>query len=95
MLATFFCFDAKICHVELDSYIQAPIREDLLSKMVFVAGPRQVGKTTCSPTNSRDLPDGGYFHWDNREDRREIRAPVAWRGLCALDELHKWRGWKN
>ncbi len=40
---------------------------------------------------------GAYLSWDNREDRREIRA-ARWPGgdaLVVLDELHKWRPWKS
>jgi hypothetical protein len=33
-------------------YLEAQIRKDLAKKMVFVAGPRQVGKTTLA----RSLP---------------------------------------
>ena len=29
-------------------YLSAPIRDDLRSKMVFLGGPRQVGKTTLA-----------------------------------------------
>jgi len=37
------------------------------------------------------------LNWDNRDDRREIRA-ARWpggRALVVLDELHKWRSWKG
>jgi predicted AAA+ superfamily ATPase len=40
---------------------------------------------------------GQYLIWDNRQDRRELRA-ARWPGgdaLVVLDELHKWRGWKG
>jgi predicted AAA+ superfamily ATPase len=78
-------------------YLESAIREDLAEKMVFVAGPRQVGKTTLA-RRILDLEGPGvYLNWDNREDRREIRAahwPAA-RALIVLDELHKWRQWKG
>jgi predicted AAA+ superfamily ATPase len=32
----------------LARYLEAPIREDLSQKMVLLAGPRQVGKTTLA-----------------------------------------------
>jgi len=32
----------------LPRYLQAPLTADLTEKMVFVAGPRQVGKTTLA-----------------------------------------------
>jgi predicted AAA+ superfamily ATPase len=44
------------------------VESDLLRKMVFVAGPRQVGKTTLA----RSLPGAadGYRNWD-------VAAPAA------------------
>jgi len=78
-------------------YIEAPIAADLPGKMVMVAGPRQVGKTTLARRVLAAWPDGAYLSWDNRADRREIRA-ARWPGgeaLVVLDELHKWRGWKG
>jgi len=43
-------------------YLLPQIKTDLGRKMVFVAGPRQVGKTTLA----RSLPGGaaGYLNWD-------------------------------
>lgn len=78
-------------------YLEAPIREDLAAKMVFLAGPRQVGKTTLARAILAEQPAGVYLSWDNRADRKEIRA-ARWPGgeaLVVLDELHKWRGWKG
>ena len=62
--------------------------------MVFVAGPRQVGKTTLA----RMLPGGprGYLNWDVAEDRERIllrELPPA--KLWVFDEIHKYRGWRN
>ena len=81
----------------LRRYLQTAIGEDLPRKMVFVAGPRQVGKTTLAKSILESFGTGVYLSWDNREDRREIRA-ARWPGgeaLVVLDELHKWRGWKS
>jgi predicted AAA+ superfamily ATPase len=78
-------------------YLEAAIREDLESKMVLLAGPRQVGKTTLARRTLVGVESQAYLSWDNREDRREIRA-ARWPGgkaLVVLDELHKWRGWKG
>lgn len=78
-------------------YLEAPAAADLAHKMVLVAGPRQVGKTTLARRLLEHAADGLYFSWDNRADRREIRA-ARWpggRALVVLDELHKWRGWKS
>lgn len=78
-------------------YIEKPIREDLADKMVFLAGPRQVGKTTLAQQILSASGAGIYLNWDNRADRREIRAArwPAGKALVVLDELHKWRPWKS
>jgi len=78
-------------------YLEPAIREDLAAKMVLLAGPRQVGKTTLARRILRERESGVYLSWDSREDRRDIRA-ARWpggRALVVLDELHKWRGWKG
>jgi hypothetical protein len=78
-------------------YLERAIQEDLQTKMVFLAGPRQVGKTTLARHVLETLGGGTYLSWDNREDRAEIRA-ARWPGgnaVVVLDELHKWRGWKR
>ncbi len=62
--------------------------------MVFVAGPRQVGKTTLA----RNLPDGeaGYLNWDVPEHRdRILRRELPQAPLWVLDEIHKYRTWRN
>lgn len=78
-------------------YLEEPIRADLADKMLFLAGPRQVGKTTLARRILESAGAGTYLSWDNREDRKEIRA-ARWPGgqvLVVLDELHKWRPWKS
>lgn len=77
--------------------LEPVIRQDLGDKMVFLAGPRQVGKTTLARRVLEGWNEGAYLSWDSREDRREIKA-ARWPGgeaLVVLDELHKWRGWKG
>ena len=78
-------------------YLEPFVRDDLGEKMVFLAGPRQVGKTTLARRLLQGEPSGLYLNWDNRDDRREIREsrwPAA-PSLVVLDELHKWRQWKG
>ena len=75
-------------------YLAEQVKRDLARKMVFVAGPRQVGKTTLA----RMLPGArrGYLNWDVAEDRERIlqrELPPA--KLWVLDEIHKYRGWRN
>ena len=54
-------------------YLQEIIEQDLAEKMVFLTGPRQVGKTTLAKIFLRG-PDDRYYNWDLREDRKFIRA---------------------
>jgi len=78
-------------------YLEPPIAADLRRKMVFVAGPRQVGKTTLAKRILAGWQTGIYLNWDNREHRAELRTPrwPAEESLIVLDEIHKWRGWKR
>lgn len=79
-------------------YCEPYIHQDLTKKMVFLAGPRQVGKTTLSKNLLvGDWKTGQYFNWDVDEDRRAILAK-QWRSespLVIFDELHKYERWKN
>lgn len=83
--------------MERERYLEKPIHEDLDSKMVFLAGPRQVGKTTLARRVLGKWGSGAYLSWDNRADRAAMRAAQwpAGKALVVLDELHKWRGWKR
>ncbi|MBL7003711.1 MAG: ATP-binding protein [Gammaproteobacteria bacterium] len=79
-------------------YMQKNILHDLKTKMVFLAGPRQVGKTTLAKTilNQRDSI-GRYFNWDYTQDKQSI-LKEKWAEsdtLLIFDELHKYPQWKN
>lgn len=78
-------------------YLEPQVRQDLAEKMVFIAGPRQVGKTTLARRILDTSGAGAYLNWDNRGDRAEIRAArwPAGDAVVVLDEIHKWRGWKG
>jgi len=58
--------------------IQASITGDLEQKMVFLAGARQVGKTTLAKQILEASRAGLYLSWDRRDDRRTIRD-ARWR----------------
>ena len=47
------------------------IKEDLSARMVFIGGPRQVGKTSLAKT-FLDKPEQ-YLNWDLLADRELIR----------------------
>ncbi len=75
-------------------YLRSQIEKDLTRKMVFVAGPRQVGKTTLA----KSLPgaDRGYLNWDIPEHRERIlRRELPVSPLWIFDEIHKYRLWLN
>ncbi len=81
-----------------DRYITDIIIQDILEKMIFIGGPRQVGKTTLSKDIIAQKFDGfQYYNWDNRQDRREILKP-GWPGqarILIFDEIHKYKQWKS
>jgi hypothetical protein len=77
-------------------YLKPFLRRDLARKMVFLSGPRQVGKTTLA----QGLLGGDeerYFNWDYEPDRERILRGdwPAGPGLIVLDEIHKHRQWRN
>lgn len=79
-------------------YLESYIYQDLMKKMVFIGGPRQVGKTTLSKALCHDkFSHGVYFNWDNDEDRRAIikKQWMAESPLVIFDELHKYPRWKQ
>ena len=74
--------------------IRPHVLADLERRMVFVAGPRQVGKTTLA----KSLPGAvaGYLNWDVRPDRERIlRRELPPNDLWVFDEIHKYRQWRN
>ncbi|MEX1301296.1 MAG: ATP-binding protein [Desulfotignum sp.] len=79
-------------------YIYDSVLKDLARKMVFIGGPRQVGKTFLAQ-HILDTAgfSGKYFNWDYGRDRQDLLAE-KWHqddDLIVLDELHKYRDWKN
>lgn len=80
-------------------YLSEWIRKDLEKKMVFVGGPRQVGKTTLAQTFIPGYRDQhpAYLNWDSDVDRRKIkeREWPSTEKLLVFDEIHKFRYWRN
>ena len=75
-------------------YLVDQVHHDLKRKMVFVAGPRQVGKTTLA----KRLPNAehGYLNWDIAADRERImRRELPAADLWIFDEIHKYRRWRD
>ncbi len=83
----------------LTRYLAPYIKDDLKSKMVFLGGPRQVGKTTLSQGLIQNYYDGhpGYLNWDFEDHRKKIKNREWPKGepLIVLDEIHKFKNWRN
>lgn len=82
-------------------YIEDYVKSDLKNrKMVFIGGPRQVGKTTFSQnflktTNPETHP--AYLNWDSPQVKSSlIRGEFPNnQKLIILDEIHKYARWRN
>ncbi|RZB35195.1 MAG: uncharacterized protein SRB1_00963 [Desulfobacteraceae bacterium Eth-SRB1] len=74
-------------------------------QMVFIAGPRQAGKTTFTQILAEDFNNSLYFNWDILDEKRKlIENPSFYEEvyrkdnslpLIIFDELHKHSNWKN
>ncbi|MFA6315830.1 MAG: ATP-binding protein [Elusimicrobiota bacterium] len=79
----------------LERYLRGQAEDDLGSKMVFVGGARQVGKTTLAKS-LLGKERAGYLNWDVDEHRERIlKGELPNTTLWALDEIHKYRSWRN
>jgi predicted AAA+ superfamily ATPase len=75
------------------------------NQMVFVAGPRQAGKTTFTQMLAQGFTNSLYFNWDILDEKRKlIENPSFYEEvhrrddsapLIIFDELHKYSNWKN
>ncbi|MGE3919961.1 MAG: AAA family ATPase [Gammaproteobacteria bacterium] len=75
-------------------YLAEHVEKDLSRKMVFVGGPRQVGKTTLAKTLLGN--DKGYLNWDILEQRERIlKHELPPTSFWCFDEIHKYRLWRN
>jgi uncharacterized protein len=79
-----------------------------LRQMVFLMGPRQVGKTTLSLEAASEWPEHFYFSWDNTAERllflegaeaiakqAGLQELGAERPILIFDEIHKFGKWKG
>ena len=83
----------------LSRYIKNAVNEDLESRMVFVGGPRQVGKTTFSLQflTEPETNHPAYLNWDNVLTRSSLmkgELPPN-QNFIVLDEIHKYARWRN
>lgn len=81
-------------------YLKAVVRADIREKMVFVGGPRQVGKTTFALSllpGNQDETSPAYLNWDSLKDRAAIldaKLPAG-KKMVVFDEIHKYANWRN
>ncbi len=72
-------------------------------KMAFIAGPRQVGKTTLARHVLEKHESKHYFLWDDPSFRRQwlndpkalVPKSIGSTPVLVLDELHRSPDWKN
>ena len=89
----------RITEPPMERYLQSAIREDIEEKMVFIGGPRQVGKTTLSLDflDKPSLSHPAYLNWDivtakNLLLNGELPGNEP---IIILDEIHKYKDWRN
>lgn len=77
--------------------------------MIFIAGPRQVGKTTLVKSLLKLNENNIYLNWDVPADRKKILSffqkstpfinldleKSSGKPIIAFDEIHKFKFWKN
>lgn len=81
-------------------YLRPNLEDVIKRKMVFIGGPRQVGKTTLAlsllgPEGETDHP--AYLNWDAPGVSQRLRKGElpADQPLILLDEIHKYKNWRN
>ena len=78
-------------------YLLNNLLEDIEDKMVFIGGPRQVGKTTFTKDIIGKNFKSDYYNWDNIRNRLTA-LKLEWNSeaeLIILDEFHKYKKWKT
>ena len=82
-----------------ERYLRDSVREDLESRMVFVGGPRQVGKTTFALTFLSEPTEKhpAYLNWDDISTRSSLlKGELPANQKCiVLNEIHKFARWRN
>ena len=75
-------------------YLQDQAESDLNKKMVFISGPRQVGKTTLGKALlSNPL---SYLNWDIPSHREAIlKRELPLTDIWCFDEIHKYKAFRD
>ncbi|MFH1479325.1 MAG: ATP-binding protein [Candidatus Omnitrophota bacterium] len=74
-------------------------------QMIFISGPRQAGKTTLAKEIAKAFKNSTYFNWDITSNKKllieqpsffeQINRLDGSMPLVILDEIHKYKHWKN
>lgn len=80
----------------------------LYNQMLFLVGPRQVGKTTISKNSKRFTDHYVYLNWDFEDDqilllegshkiieKYNLNKASKIKSILSLDEIHKYKHWRN
>lgn len=97
---TNLCYSRKrsLQEITMYRYITPLIADDLKSKMVFIGGPRQVGKTTLAISflENGHPEHPAYINWDLWLDKEKlIKGELPKEPILILDEIHKYANWRN
>jgi len=80
-------------------YLKETVEEDLKSRMVFIGGPRQVGKTVFALgfLSPPVIQHPAYLNWDDVQVRSSLMKGElpANQPVIVLDEIHKYARWRN
>ena len=79
-------------------YLSPTIKDFLNSRMVFIGGPRQVGKTTLglSFLKPPKTSNNAYLNWDDIHSRSLLRrGELPDDKILLIDEIHKFKNWRN
>ena len=82
----------------MERYLKPTIQDFLSKKMVFIGGPRQVGKTTLclSFLKNPDVKNPAYLNWDDLESKSNLRKGILPNNpLVIIDEIHKYKLWRQ
>ncbi len=83
----------------MNRHLEKWLREDLKEKMVFLGGPRQIGKTTLAfhLLGSEGPEHPAYFNWDDVITKKTLLSGEipAKENLLVFDEIHKYKAWRN
>ncbi|MEI7973903.1 MAG: AAA family ATPase [Bdellovibrio sp.] len=81
--------------MQITRYLAPAVLKWLNTRMVFIEGPRQVGKTFLGKAFIKD--SRSYLSWDDLGDREIIRSHRIGQlsSPLLLDEIHKYSRWRS